>query len=330
MTDENPDNAHGFEVRPYRPRDYAAVSNLFSAIFKQPMSTQFHAWKYRPGNSAATVVFKDGELVAHYGGVGAAVTLRGEDSRAVQIVDVMVSPSVRRAGRKNHPFFLAVNCFRDYFVGEGRSWLFGYGLPNERTMRHAMLLGIYAPVGRLMELVWDSAALARAPLPWWRLDSVTRENFPFLAKELDALWARMRQDLGQACAVIKDAKRLYWRYLEHPEREYQITLARNRFTGRALGLFVYRVEAEQLFLLDLVAPKANLAPLLGLAAHEAQRRQLPTLKTWCSKTWIDWLPYAQATVTELPIIIPADTLSHPGPEMLQDRWWLLPGDTDFL
>jgi hypothetical protein len=320
-----------FEVRPYRPRDYAAVSTLFADIFKQPMSTAFHAWKYRPGKGCAVLVFKDDELVAHYGGVGADIVLRGKDSTAVQIVDVMVKPSVRQAVRKTSPFFLAVTQFGERFVGYERPWLLAYGFPNERAMRLGVHMGFYALVGRMVELVWNSAAAARAPRPWWQLDTLTRDNVASYTKTLDALWARMRRDLTQACAVIKDAAWLRWRYFEHPERDYQVTLVRNRLTGRALGLFVCRPEGERSFLLDLVAPKAHLALLIGLAAHEAQRRQLPTLVTWCSQGFLDWLPHVKATVTELPIVTPANMLTPgPAPDSLRNLWWLLPGDTDFL
>jgi hypothetical protein len=324
-------NEDGLEVRLYRPRDYVAVSSLFTDIFKQPMSTAFHAWKYRPGKSGAMVVFKGGELVAHYGGIGTEIVLRGEESSAMQIVDVMVKPSARQAVRKTSPFFLAGSRFLEQFIGNEQPWRLGYGFPSDRHMRLAAHLGLYAPVGRMVELVWDSAAAARAPRPWWGLDVLTLENASTHAKALDALWAAMRQDLTQACAVVKDANWLRWRYLEHPERDYQVTLVRNRFTDRPLGLFVCRAEGERLFLLDLVAPKANLALLIGLAAHQAQQRQLPALMTWCSQSFRDWLPHQGATVTELPIITPANLWTPgPTPDSLQNLWWLLPGDTDFL
>mgnify|MGYP001180875144 CR=1 FL=1 len=319
------------EVRLYRSRDYAAVSSLFTAIFNQPMTPAFHAWKYRPGRSAAMVVFKNGELVAHYGGVGNAIVMCGEDSTAMQIVDVMVKPSARQAVRKTSPFFIAGSTFLEQFIGNSQPWLLGYGFPSDRHMRLAAHLGLYAPVGRMVELVWDSAALASEPKPWWQIDTLSTMNASTYNKPLDALWAAMRKDLDQACAVVKDAEWLRWRYLEHPEREYQVRLVRNRWTGRALGLFVCRPEGERLFLLDLVGPRAHLPLLLGLAAREAQQQKLQSLMTWCSKGLLDWLPHDSAVVTELPITTPANVWTPgPAPESLQDRWWLLPGDTDFL
>jgi hypothetical protein len=328
---KEPSSESELDVRLYRPRDYVAVSALFTDIFKQPMSTAFHAWKYRPGKSGAMVVFKDGELIAHYGGVGATVVLRGEESSAMQIVDVMVKPSARHAARKTSPFFLLSGRFLEQFIGSEQPWLLSYGFPSERVMRLSEHLGLYTPVGRMLELVWDSAAIARAPRPWWQLDTLTAENASSFAKTLDALWAQMRQDLLEACAVVKDAGWLRWRYLEHPEYNYQVTLVRNRFTGRALGLFVCRPEGERLFLLDLVAPKQNLALMVGLAAHAAQAQQLGALKTWCSQSFRDWLPHAQATVTPLPIVTPANLWTPgPSPDSQRDIWWLLPGDSDFL
>ena len=328
---EQPKADSTLDVRLYRARDYAAVSSLFTHIFKQPMTPSFHAWKYRPGKSGAIVVFKDGELVAHYGGVGAEIVLNGKESSAMQIVDVMVTPSARQAVRKTSPFFLAGSRFLEQFIGSEQPWLLGYGFPSDRHMRLAAHLGLYAPVGRMAELVWKSADMAKAPRPWWRVETLTLDNSPTSVGKLDRLWAAMRLDMHDVCAVVKDADWLRWRYLEHPERAYQVQLVSNRFTGKLIGLYVARQEGERLFLLDLVAPRATLAALIQLAAHDAQQQQLASLMTWCSQGLIDWMPHSNAVVTPLAITTPANIWTKgPAPDSLQDRWWLLPGDTDFL
>ena len=326
-----PSTPPGMEIRLYRPRDYAAMSSLFTEVFKEPMSATFHAWKYRPGKSGAVVVLRDGELVAHYGGVGSAVLLRGEESSAMQIVDVMVKATARQGVRGSSPFFLAGSRFLEQFIGNEQPWRLGYGFPSDRHMRLAAHLGLYAPVGRMLELSWPSATVARA-LPWyWRVDTLSLDNVAHHGKALDTLWNAMRQDLTQACAVIKDYAWLRWRYLEHPERQYDLRLLRRRLDGRPLGLAVFKREASRWLLLDVIAPKRHIAALVGLVAAEANAVGVATVATWCSRAFVSWFPHEQAAVSELPIVTPANIWTPgPAPQTLEELWWLLPGDTDFL
>jgi hypothetical protein len=132
--------------------DAPEVRRLFQLVFKKDMSPVHWDWKYGRSLSRAYGVFRDGELVAHYGGVGLDISLKGKLVQGVQIADVMVVPTVRQSVRRRSPFYLAASGFIETFVGIGEHFLFGYGFPNDRAMDLAERLKFYVRVGRMWEL----------------------------------------------------------------------------------------------------------------------------------------------------------------------------------
>jgi len=58
------------EVRPATPEDAENIRTLFQQIFNEEMSDRHWQWKYKRPPSRSIVVYRDGKLVAHYGGVG--------------------------------------------------------------------------------------------------------------------------------------------------------------------------------------------------------------------------------------------------------------------
>jgi len=317
-------------VRRLAEADAEAVCSLFATVFGHELGQAQWRWKYRRPDAHAVGVYRGSELVGHYGGLGARIVCKGLPATAIQIVDVMVNPSVRHAVRKHSPFFLAASTFLEHFVGYQHPYLLGYGFPSDRHMRLAAHLGLYAPAGRMQELSWPSSAESG---PGWqyRLQELDAGTFAAESGTLDALWQALRHDLRQAIVVEKTAAWLEQRYLRNPARRYRLLLLRRRFSGKALGLLVLKQEAERLQLMDCLGPLGHLPLLLRSARALAREAGVASLYTWCTSAFVERFPQAQCSVQPLSISIPANIWTPgPAPATLQDQWWLLPGDTDFL
>jgi hypothetical protein len=190
-------------------------------------------------------------------------------------------------------------------------------------------LKFYVRVGRMWELNWE---LSAAPQESALLQTVTitRENFAHYRATLDKLWKRLSADLQDRVVVCKDAAFVEWRYLQHPENNYELLLVKRRFIGTPIGLCVVKREAERMLLLDLIGPLHEAPRLVQVALAATWRAERRKLYTWCSEP--DTTRFGAVTSAHaLPIITPANAwTSGPSAEELHNRWWLTPGDTDFL
>jgi hypothetical protein len=331
MVLEQPVIIDAMEVRPLHDGDTDAVRKLFKEVFQHDMSPELWQWKYRLQDGRAVGVFKNDELVCHYGGVGATIMYKGKLSKALQSVDLMVKPSARHGVRKKSAFFLASVMFVEQFLGYGKPYLLGYGFPSERAMGLSERMGIFAPVGQMAEVLWQGpASLNPAPL-LVKTTQLTVANFFSHKAVLDELWRQFSEEMQNYILVQKDAAFLEQRYLRHPHIEYRIVLIKARLTGKALGTIVLKKEAERVLLMDCIGPCKNFPLMLGVAMRQALQMERPMLVAWCSKQFTERFAINGATTRLLPIITPANTwTTAPVPAELQDRWWLMPGDTDYL
>lgn len=335
MTTEQPATADVTEVRVLHDADTETVRSLFREVFEHEISEELWHWKYRARDGHAVGVFINGELVGHYGGSSATILYKGKLAKALQSVDLMVKRSARHLVRKRSPYFLAGSMFLEQFVGYDKPYLLGYGFPNEPSMGISQRLGLFTPVGQLAEVSWQlDTQVAQTSLLTSLLTNsirITRENFAPQRQAIDKLWQEFSAQLQDYVVVQKNAAYLEQRYLLHPDNEYVIVMMKARLTGRPLGLFVLKTEAERVLLMDVVAPFKNMQPLLQTALQQTLQLERKTLATWCNKIFVDQFAVNNATSKLLPVMTPANTWTPgPAPEELQDRWWLMPGDTDFL
>jgi hypothetical protein len=320
----------GTVIRFLTPADAPAMRALFADVFKHDMSEAFWRWKYGEGGSSGVGLFRNGELLSHYGAAGNAICFKGKPARAVQIVDVMVKPSARQSVRKKGAFYLAGKYFAEWSVGYDRPYLTGYGFPHQRSMALAEHMGLYARVGHMVQLDWD-AATAQAPGWLQRIELLDAAGFARCRTAIEALWQQQQQDLAQHIVVQKDAAWLQHRYLQNPDKRYQLALLRKRIGGRPLGLVVLKEEADKVQLMDCIGPLHNIAALLKMARWLTHSSARPLLYTWCSAAFALHFNHAGAVQKELDIITPCTTrMPGPTPGELHSHWWLLPGDTDFL
>lgn len=301
---------------------------LFQQVFAQEMTAALWQWKYGGANGCATLVFEGERLVAHYGGMGRAVLWKGQDTRAVQITDVMVVPSERHAVRSGSPFYLAFTEFARHYLGYGKPYPLPYGFPNRRVMKLAELLGFYAPVGEVLELSWPATRHWSRHL--FRTTGITTDNAAAEAPALELAWQQLKAGLAQHIIGVKTPGWLRWRYLDHPVRQYRVVLCRARLTGKVVGVFVLRHDGESCMLMDLLGAPAMLPALLRLAQAEAAALGSTRVVTWCPSAFRSWLPAQDRSERDMGVCIPTNIWTEgPTPAELRDQWWLMPGDTDF-
>ncbi len=335
MNMERPDAADMTEVRVLHDADTETVRTLFREVFEHEISKELWQWKYRARDGHAVGVFINGEMVGHYGGASATILYKGKPAKALQSVDVMVKRSARHLVRKRSPYFLAGSMILEQFVGYDKPYLLGYGFPNEPSMGISQRLGLFTTIGQLAEVSWQvDPSVEQVSLTsrlFTRSLRITMDNYGTHARSIDKLWQEFSAELQDYVIVQKNAAHLRYRYLLHPVNEYYTVLLSSRLSGKPLGLVVLKKEPERVLLMDLIAPLSNMEAVLQMAMQQTLLLGKNKLVTWCNKIFVERFAVKNAVSQLLPVMTPANTWTPgPAPEELQDRWWLMPGDTDFL
>ncbi len=314
-----------WRLRHARAQDAPSLLRLFRQVFGHEMSPALWRWKYGDGRGGV-IAQQDGEIVAHYGGMTRRIVLFGRPDRAFQICDVMVSSRERAVLTRTGPFFLTAAAFAERAACTHIP--FGYGFPNARVMRLAEKTGLYAEVGAMAEIRWTP--LSGRP----RLTTRVRHMpAPLGARDreiIDALWAKMKDDLRDAVAGVRDAQYVQHRYLDHPHHRYELLLVTSRFTGAARGLLVLRRHDRVCELLDIVAPLKNIPGLVGQARRLLAHWGVGELYAWISRHQAGRFTATGGEERPLDVRIPTSIwIDGPPVESVRDRWWLMSGDTDF-
>lgn len=312
-----------WRLRSLQRRDLPEFFGLFEQSFGHPMTSAMWEWKYGGTDSRELCAWHEGKMAGHYGGMPRQILFFGQPRTAVQIGDVMVSSDQRGALTRSGPFFRMAATFLEQYIGYGKPYLVGFGFPNERAMKVAEKLGLYAEVGRIVEIRWEPSSTR--PALFTRLCALDAGDGP----QVDELWRRMAGDLDHAIAGVRDWDYVQRRYLAHPHQQYQLWMVRNRFGGQPRGLMVFRHDPEGCELVDIVAPLAEIPLLIAQARRYASRSGS---RLYCRVTE-NFSPLFAATggsAHDIGIRIPANVWSAgPAPEMLQNHWWLMSGDMDF-
>jgi len=322
-------SASGFVVRIATKEDAPEVCNLFKKIFQQEMTAEHWRWKYDRSYSREIVVYRNEELVAHYGGVGSQVLLAGVESTAIQITDLMVDPAVRNTVRSASPFYLSAKYFLESFVGYNNPFLLAYGFPSERAMGLSEKLALFAPVGKMWEASWQVKATNNYLKG--RIIELNKRNFSSVEKKINSLWEKTAQTLNKHYVCKKDADYFSWRYLNHPTKHYSLYLIESRITRKPKALIVLKQEDGKCMLMDILANPLDTELVIGRAINICAEQQCPELSTWHSDIFAELFSVHNFQQKELPIIIPANICSKgPEPASQINKWWFMPGDTDYL
>lgn len=324
---ESPDSAihlqrlaePGLRVACATPQDIPALLALFANCFDTPMDEALWHWKYHQHGHHA-VVWQRGQIIAHDGGITRKTLLFGREVLATQNGDVMVAPQARGLLTRQGAFHRAAVAYATAYCGYGRRHLIGVGFPNRRAMIIAQRLGLYRPVGEMVE--WR---LAAQPVP----SALCLVEGQPEDRLVDGLFAAMAQAMRDGIVGIRDSTYCRHRYAAHPKEHY-LWMTLMATGGKPLGLIITRKQAGRLLVMDLIASPGHFPLLLQHAAHRTWQLGLPHVAMWLPAARRPWLGTLGETVA-LDITIPTNSFS-PGPPVsaLQDRWWLTAGDTDFL
>jgi hypothetical protein len=302
------------------------VARLFRLAFNTEANADLWQWKYGEDRGRAVVAFRDGVLVAHYGGMLRRIQVFGRSGTALQICDVMVDPAERGVMTKRGLMFITASTFLETHLGYFGHDL-GYGFPHRRAMQVGERLGLYAEIASMAEVRWSTCSgLPRLGTRVLHLDL----SHPRHRDAVGRLWNQMRRDLRDAILVDRDWRYLHERYAQHPVNHYEMLLVVSRFTARPIGVMVLRREQEKVELLDLVAPLERIPTLIDQARRIAGLRGGAMLYTWITQHQTRLLMATGGTLVNLDVSIPANVWV-PGLSisMLKDRWFLMSGDTDF-
>jgi hypothetical protein len=320
------------------PEDSSAIRALFEKVFKHEMSESHWDWKYLHGRGQGVVVKHGDEIVAFYGAVKRIVSSRGELTNTLQCVDTMVDTSQRGSLSKKGPYYLAATTFLQSYIGFDKPYLFGYGFPNARVMKLGEILGVQADIGSVVELEWQPKLAAGLTGSRITLDAGEHGEL------VTTLWNAMSSSLADRIVVVRDIDYLVYRYNENPSHEYQVHLVASG-SDDVLGVLVTRNANGKLLVLDMVAQLANYPLLISFARDLAARSSLSAVSTWTAEPDVGLFTSSEPTVEsdnrspdsgntlvrEIGVRIPTSVCSPgPSPESLQDAWFLLAGDTDFL
>ena len=303
------------------PTDFAEVAVLFQEVFGHPLSPALWEWKYGAGRGNAVMARKDGRAVAHYGGMYRDILVAGRPERVAQICDVMVQSQERGVLTRQGPFFLM-----------GTSWPevygpLGFGFPTRRAMGVAVKMGLYTQVGQMAEVRWQP--LPPRPRLASRVRPLDAKNSADQAK-VGPLWQAMAHDLQASAVGVRNWAFLQRRYFSHPHNHYEVLLVTARLTGMPMGIVVMRRLEASCELLDVIGPLASLPTLLVQARRKAARWGLPYVYTWITTRHAPQFVACGGTEQALDLSIPASSWTrNPQSDLFQDKWWLMPGDTDF-
>ena len=232
---------------------------LFKKTFHHTMTPATWEWKYGSESNREIGIWRNQQLIAHYGGISRDILLFGQPQAAAQIGDVMVDISERGILTRQGPFFLMAATFLERFIGYGKPYLVGFGFPNERAMKVAERLGLYAEVGRMTEFSWQPLP----KLPRWgtRLHLVENNDNNWAIKAVNECWLQMASDLRDAVVGVRDWGYVQRRYLNHPSQQYQVVVAKSRFGEKIYGTLVMRHDKDGCEIVDIIAPLVEI-PLL--------------------------------------------------------------------
>jgi cyclopropane fatty-acyl-phospholipid synthase-like methyltransferase len=307
-----------------------AVKALFSEVCQpEEMSDALWEWKYGDSRGLGIAGWYHDKMVAHYGGIRREIRYFGQAKPAVQIADVMVSPKERAVLTRKGAFFVTAATFPECYVGYGAPILLGYGFPNDRAMKVAERLGLYAPVGKIIELHW-STILSKSHL-WTRirhlhpLESETEQSI------INQLWQKMAVCLQNALVGVRDWDYIHHRYLKHPHFSYELLLVTRRLTGQALGIAIIHRLGDTCRLMDFIGDLAHIPEVIKQVQRMAGIWGMKTVTTWITANFSHCFPLTDAEQKDIKVQIPhsiwTDGIS---PKEIDGHWWLMIGDTDFL
>ena len=258
-----------FSVRIATDADAPGIRDLFGRTFGRAMTEEEWRWKYpeNPDGWIATVAELDGRIVGHYGGWPLRAVIGGRECTIVSVGDVATEPAIRHLGGRRNAFASMAGALFEILRARGVPFVFGF--PNARALAAgARLLGYRA------EFPVRSIAYALEGLP----PAAAGVPSEWAGESYDALWERARAALP--AGLLRDRRRINWRYHARPERWYRFVGVREPGGGDA-GCGVLSVTGEEATVVEAtVADEDGALRLADALAAEAAALGARRLVFW--------------------------------------------------
>ena len=333
-------------LRDVLPGDGDAVVALHTLVFGPDVDAKWFAWKYgqaaQQGQGQAVGIWHGGALIAFCGGLPHTLWRQGRRVQGLQIGDVMVHPAWRGMLTRHGPFFHVSQRFYDSRLGAAQNHPFqlGFGFPNARHLRLAVLLGLLHDGGAMESLHWATAPTAIDRLPWhwrWQEMAPTEEHFD---RDVNAAWQTMLAQSPDLTLAQRDAAYLRWRYADRPNAagapaaapvRYRFFKLRRAWSSKPVGVAVLDLRASSAHWLDWVGPPELMLLACQACRLEAARAGATELTAWASPAVARMLERSGIVQRETCAWLGIPAASDLRPQELPGlHWWLMGGDTDFL
>jgi hypothetical protein len=316
--------------------DWPDIRQLFAEVFGSTLTPAMQAWKYGGGRGVGMGV-RDGTgtLVAHYGGGYRPLASNGVVCTAIQMQDVMVSPTARDVLARFGPFGRLTRAFIQNRVGPQQGVPFGFGFPSARHLKLGNRLDMYRALETVWSFRWDTAHPVQTLAADVRLQPLDWGNPADLAA-LDALAQRHATLLEDMLMPVRDPAWWRHRYANHPQHVYAVRwLYLPDEAAPVAAMVVRQFEPGQDWeLMDwLVATPVAHGMLLPVLLRWAAQDGVPGVALWASHATVaQWSVAALGAAHRSPACEMAVThdvvLSHPVAHWA-GRVWVTGGDTDF-
>lgn len=296
---------------------------LFEAAFGHTMSPSQWQWKYRHATERGVLLRRGDTAAAFFGGMPRQVHWKGAQLAAVQNGDVMVLPSERAVFSRRGALYQAADTFFRHRIGPTARYRFAFGFPSQRHYSLGLKLGLYAPADRIHQLRW------KALPPQRRLLISTRQLGREGLAAVEPLWRAMLESWKGHLMPQRDASRLAYRYLDHPENRYRLLLVSRRLGGQPLCAVALREHADRIEWLDYVGTPEQVALAVQTVRFQGGLAGKPVTGWFAADLARVFGEDAKVTPTDVfvPVSAPAYGSLVPGEGQ---RLWLMGGDTDFL
>ena len=253
-----------FFIRPYQKGDEVKIAALFKEVFGKEKSLKLWRWEFleNPHGTEIMLCFSEsGDLVAQCASIPVEAYLAGSVVRIAQVVDCMSSKKFRGIfARKRGLYILTISQFFKSYTGPGKN-IYLYGFPGERHYRLGVkMLGFKPsrPISFFVSTVETKGSL------FSKIEEVDKDEFIQVFEDFNRYMSRYIPFM-----VKKDAKYIKWRYILHPEKDYNF-LAFKSILGKTKALFIVSQDG---YLVDFASTEET-SLVKGLSMLK------PGLKVW--------------------------------------------------
>ena len=331
-----------FTLREYQPGDEVEILETFNRIFAavdpsfQPRSEAFWRWRFldNPSRSVVLLAFtEEGKVAGQLANVLQRVWLDGELKSFSQAVDSMSDPALRRGLKRESLQARLGNMYAEKYAGPapGQQALL-WGAPVPAAWRVGRTFIRYDVIRTQLKLSCTPDELLPGAAPGVEIETVDR--FPSDVADIFERCAERYRAIG-----VRDKPQMDWRFADHPERDYEIAIARR--SGRPVGCAVFVCadfdgeEGVGLVADWFVAPgeEGAAGALLAWLRSRARGAGSARLTAIFPDTADEWTSFQAAGFRAAPTrytIVGRECVPSYDMPWMRSHWYYTLGDTDLI